>query len=295
MKILLFGKNGQLGQEFQKIIPQLGEVTCLDQGDVDLSDIQALQKALSELKPNLIINASAYTAVDRAETEAEKVMRINALAPGAMAEWARKSQAVFIHYSTDYVFDGMKGSPYIESDQTNPLNVYGKSKLAGEAAIAQAGEAYLILRTSWVYSLGASSFVGKVLEWARKNKTLKLVSDQISNPTWARELAEATFSLVSTHRDNLQDVMKERRGLYHLAGSGFTSRYEWAKQILIYDPKRTEQLVQTIEPVSSSEFPTLAVRPLFSALNCEKFTKTFGLRLPNWDEALQKAMSENSG
>jgi len=292
MKILLFGKNGQLGKEFQKILPQLGEVTCLDQGDLDLSNIHALQKVLHEMKPNLIINASAYTAVDRAETEAEKVMQINALAPGAMAEWARKSHAVFIHYSTDYVFDGMKGSPYIESDGTNPLNVYGKSKLAGEASIIQTGEAYLILRTSWVYSLGGSSFVSKVLEWARKNKTLKIVSDQISNPTWARDLAEATFNLVSAHRGNLHDVMKERRGLYHLAGSGYASRYEWAKQILANDPERTEQLVQTIEPVPTKEFPTPATRPLFTALDCEKFTKTFGLCPPNWRESLKQAMTE---
>ena len=292
MKILLFGRNGQLGSEFQKSLPKLGTVTCLDYEDVDLQDIQALQRVMHELKPNLIVNASAYTAVDRAETQQETAMTINALAPGAMAEWARKSGAVLIHYSTDYVFDGRKGSPYIESDPANPLNVYGKSKLAGEENIKQAGDAYLILRTSWVYSVGGTGFVNKVLEWARKNEKLKIVSDQISNPTWARELAKATFNLVSAHRGNLQDVMKERRGLYHLAGGGFASRFEWTRQILANDPKRTEQLVRSIESVSSDAFPTPAARPSFSALDCSKFKETFDFSLPDWADSLRNAMAE---
>ena len=292
MKILLFGKNGQLGSEFQRMLPQLGNLTSLDYEDIDLRDIHAVQQTLNELKPDLVVNASAYTAVDRAETEQDTAMTVNALAPGAMADWTRKSGAVLIHYSTDYVFDGRKGSPYIESDPANPLNVYGKSKLAGEENIKQAGEAYLILRTSWVYSVGGTGFVNKVLEWARKNETLKIVSDQISNPTWARELAKATFSLVSAHQGNLQDVMKERRGLYHLAGSGYASRYEWTKQILANDPDRTEQLVRSIEPVSSDAFPTPAARPLFSALDCSKFKETFDLSLPDWSDSLRTAMAE---
>jgi dTDP-4-dehydrorhamnose reductase len=292
MKILLFGKNGQLGSEFQRLLPELGNLICLDYEDVDLCDLQALQTAMNEVEPHLIVNASAYTAVDKAETEQEKAMTINALAPGAMAEWTRKNHAVLIHYSTDYVFDGRKGSPYIESDPANPLNMYGKSKLAGEENIQQAGEAYLILRTSWVYSVGGMGFVSKALEWARKNETLKIVSDQISNPTWARDLAGATFSVISTHRDNLQDVMKERRGLYHLAGSGYASRFEWTKQILANDPNRTGQLVRSIEPVSSDAFPMPAVRPLFSALDCSKFKQTFGISLPDWTVSLRKAMAE---
>ena len=292
MNILLFGKNGQLGREFQKILPELGNVTSLDYEEVDLRDLNALRKVLDELKPHLIINASAYTAVDRAETEQETAMTINSAAPGAMAEWARRARAVLIHYSTDYVFDGRKGSPYIESDRANPLNVYGRSKLAGEENIQQAGEAYLILRTSWVYSVGGIGFVNKVLEWSRKNLTMRIVSDQISNPTWARDLAQATFSMISTHRDNLQDVMKERRGLYHLVGSGYASRYEWTKVILANDPNRTEQMVKILEPASSDEFPTPALRPLFSALDCSKFTEIFGLSLPDWSESLRVAMTE---
>jgi len=290
MDILLFGKNGQLGSELKKILPRLGKTIFLDQDDLNLCDSHALSNMLHELKPEMIINASAYTAVDKAESEPDKAMQINALAPGIMAEEARKFGAVLIHYSTDYVFDGTKTSPHTENDRTNPLNVYGKSKLAGEENILQTGDAFLILRTSWVYSLQGNSFVNKVLEWSRKNKTLKIVSDQVSNPTWARSLAEATFSLLSTHSDNLQDVMKERHGVYHLAGDGYTSRYEWAKHILANDPNRTQQLVRAIEPVSSADFPTPAVRPLFSALDCSKFRQTFGFSLPDWADSLQVAM-----
>jgi len=292
MNIFLFGKNGQLGSEFQRTLPKLGNVTCLDYEDVDLCDIHALQKVLDEKKPHLIINASAYTAVDRAETEQKMAMTVNALAPGAMAEWARKSHAIFIHYSTDYVFDGGKGSPYIESDPTSPLNVYGKSKLAGEENIKQAGEAYLILRTSWVYGMGKAGFVSKVLEWARKNETLKIVSDQISNPTWARELAKATSLIFSKNNVDLFESIKEKHGVYHLAGSGYTSRYEWARHILANDPNRAEQVVKTIEPVASKEFPTPAMRPLFSVLDCSKFKETFKISLPHWEESLRAAMIE---
>jgi len=292
MKIVLIGKNGQLGQEFQRILPALGNVVSLGRDDLDVSDQHAVQKTLMELQPDLIINASAYTEVDLAETQIELANKMNALSPGVMAEVARKVNSTFIHYSTDYVFDGKNDTPYTEADLTNPLNMYGKSKLMGEENIKQAGGAYFILRTSWVYSLRGNSFVNKVLGWSRKNKTLKIVSDQVSSPTWARMLAEVTSQAINTNNSNLLDILRERHGIYHLAGSGYTSRYEWAKQILANDPNRTEQLVQTIEPASSLEFSTPAVRPLFSALNCEKFTETFGLRLPNWEESLQAAMFE---
>jgi len=291
MKIVLIGKNGQLGWEFQRILPILGEVISLDRKELDLCDLDAIQKILSEWKPNLIINASAYTDVDGAEKETDLAMKINALAPGIMAEMSRKLRAVFIHYSTDYVFDGGKNALYTETDQTNPLNMYGKSKLMGEENIRQAGEAYLILRTSWVYSLRGNSFVNKVLKWSRQNKTLKVVSDQVSSPTWARTLAEITSFVLAQNKKDLYENIHERHGIYHLAGSGFTSRYEWAKQILANDPERSEQIVQAIEPALSEEFPTPAVRPLFSALDCSQFEETFGLQLPAWNSTLQLAMT----
>jgi dTDP-4-dehydrorhamnose reductase len=208
-----------------------------------------------------------------------------------MAEMSRKLGATFIHYSTDYVFDGKKNSPYAEDDAVNPLNIYGKSKLRGEENIKQAGDAYLILRTSWVYSLRGNSFVNKVLGWARKNSMLKIVDDQVSNPTWARTLAEITGLLLAQNRTDLHEQIREQRGVYHLAGSGYTSRYEWARQILVNDPERSEQIVKKIEPVRSEEFPTPATRPLFSALDCTHFESTFGLRLPAWDKTLKLAMA----
>lgn len=291
MKIVLIGKNGQLGWEFQQILPAFGKMIALGRADLDVSDPHAIQETLLALQPNLIINTSAYTEVDLAETQRELAEKVNALAPASMAEAARKLGAVFIHYSTDYVFDGKASQPYTEQALTNPLNVYGSSKLLGEAHIQQAGDAYLILRTSWVYSLRGNSFVNKVLGWSRKNKSLKIVSDQIGCPTWARMLAELTCQAVFNNGGDLLNSLRARRGIYHLAGSGYTSRFEWAKRILTYDPKRTEQLVHTIEPVPSSEFPTSAVRPLFSALNCEKFANTFDLRLPDWEMSLQLAMT----
>jgi len=291
MKILLFGKSGQLGWEFQRMLPILGEVIAPDREELDISDLDAIQKTIQDVKPNLIINASAYTEVDLSEKETERAMKINARAPGMMAEMSRKLGVVFIHYSTDYVFDGRKNAPYTETDPVNPLNMYGKSKLMGEENIKQAGEAYLILRTSWVYSLRGNSFVNKVLKWSRQNKNLKVVSDQISSPTWARTLAEVTGFVLAEHKKDIYNAICERRGIYHLTGAGFTSRYEWAKQILANDPERSEQIVQAIEPASSEEFPTPAVRPLFSALDCTLFAEKFGLRLPAWRDTLQMAMT----
>ena len=291
MKIVLFGRSGQLGWEFERTLPGLGDVVALDRAQLDMRDLHALQQSLNELKPNLIINASAYTDVDKAEKEPELAMQINALAPGVMAETSRKLSAALIHFSTDYVFDGQANTPYKENDQTNPLNVYGKSKLMGEENIKQAGEAYLILRTSWVYSLRGNSFVNKVLGWARKNSILRVVDDQIGSPTWARMLAEVTSLLLAQTPGNPYEKIHEQCGIYHLAGSGYTSRYEWAKQILAHDPHRAEQTVQTIEPGRSKEFSTPATRPLFSALDCTRFERTFGLRLPLWDSTLKLAMT----
>jgi dTDP-4-dehydrorhamnose reductase len=291
MNIVLFGKNGQLGWEFQRSLPLLGNVVALDRGDLDLCNLAAIQKVLREVRPSLIVNASAYTDVDGAETKPDMARTINALAPGAMAETARELGAVLVHYSTDYVFDGRAKTPYTEMDPTNPLNMYGKSKLEGEEHIQQAAGAYLILRTSWVYSLRGNSFVNKVLTWARKNSTLRIVDDQVSGPTWARMLAEITVLALGQNQANGYESIRERSGVYHLAGSGYVSRYEWAKQIVANDPRRAEQTVQAVEPVRSAEFPTPATRPLFSALDCSQFQETFGLQLPPWDSTLQLAMA----
>jgi dTDP-4-dehydrorhamnose reductase len=292
MKIVLIGKNGQLGWELQCVLPALGKVISLGRRELDLAAPGTVQETIRSLHPDLIINASAYTEVDLAETQVELAMRVNATAPGELAEVARKIGAVFVHYSTDYVFDGKNTRPYTEADSPNPINVYGKSKYLGEQNIQQAGGSYLTFRTSWVYSLRGNSFVNKVLGWSRKNTTLKIVSDQISNPTWARTLAVMTCLALVKYNEDLFEKIGERRGIYHLAGTGYTSRFDWARQILAYDPDRTEQLVQAIEPASSEEFPTPAVRPLYSALDCAHFERVFGLQMPEWNSMLKLAMAE---
>lgn len=293
MKILLFGKNGQVGWELHRILPYLGQVIAFDYDELNLADLKRLRTQLDELKPDLIVNASAYTEVDRAEIEPDLAMRVNGQAPGIMAEAARKSGAILVHYSTDYVFDGAKGSPYVETDIPNPLNVYGKSKLAGEMAIQQSAEAYLILRTSWVYSARLQSgFVNKVLSWARQNEVMRVVVDQTGSPTWARMLAETTGLLLARGGNDLFDYVQSRHGMYHLAGKGWTSRFDWAQVILANDPRREEQRVKQLVPALSSEFPAAAVRPAYSALDCERFEDTFGLQILDWRESLQLALRD---
>jgi dTDP-4-dehydrorhamnose reductase len=288
MKILLFGALGQLGTELQPLLSPFGEIAAFDIHNLNLENTVGVRETIRAVHPDVIVNASAYTAVDQAEGEAEKAFTVNGSIPSLFAEEASKLNACLIHYSTDYVFDGKKGSPYREDDKPNPLGVYGKSKLAGEEAIKAGNANYLILRTSWVYSSNRSSFVTKVLEWARKQEVLSIVSDQVSNPTWARTLAEVTAQLLGKGFD----FLVERGGLYHVAGNGYTSRLDWAKKILELDPNWHEQIARQIVPALTSDFPSPAQRPLFSALDCSLFQSTFDISLPNWEDALKLAMSE---
>jgi dTDP-4-dehydrorhamnose reductase len=290
MKMLLLGNLGQLGWELHRSLQQLGDLVALDYPEIDMALPAGIRAILRELHPDVIVNATAYTNVDKAETEPELALAINGIAPGVLAEEAHKLDALFLHYSTDYIFDGKKGAPYLETDHPDPLNVYGKTKLAGEEAIRSVGGKYLIFRTAWVYSLRRESFVPKVLGWARKNESLRVVDDQISNPTWARMLAECTVQVLAGGGDNIPDNLEKHIGIYHLAGDGYTSRYEWAKKILLLDPSAHEQVTRELIPVTSNEFPTPAKRPLFSALDCTKFKKTFGIQFPIWELSLEKAM-----
>lgn len=289
-RVLLLGNTGQLGWEAQRSLACLGEVTALDYPDVDFTRPESLRALVEQVKPQIIYNAAAYTAVDRAETELETARLINAITPGVLAEEARKHAAVLVHVSTDYVFDGAKGSPYREDDPPHPLNAYGQTKLEGEQAVMQAGDAVVVLRTAWVYSTRRDSFVTKVLQWSRKQPVLKIVDDQVSNPTWARVLAEASALLLARGGDELFNWLRARRGIYHLAGAGAASRYEWAEAILANDPQPGAQVVKELLRARTSEFPTPAERPLVSVLNCERFSSTFGLHLPPWQEALRLAM-----
>ncbi len=236
------------------------------------------------------MNAVAYTNVDKAESEPEKAYLVNADATYTLAQEAQRVGSIFLHYSTDYVFNGRKGAAYVESDVANPLNIYGKSKLAGEQAIQEVDGAYLILRTSWVYSLRQGGFVTKVLQWARSRQSLRMVTDQVGSPTWARMLAEITGQLISKAGNSTYNWLAERKGIYHLAGLGQASRYEWAKAILACDPRPQEQVVREILPALTAEFPTPAVRPYFTALDCSLFEKIFHLQLPPWHDILCLAM-----
>jgi dTDP-4-dehydrorhamnose reductase len=287
MRIFILAENGQLGWELCRTLAPLGEIIAVDYPKIDLQHPETVCEWIRELKPDLVVNAAAYTAVDLAETEHERARQINAIAPGLLAEECKRLGAMFFHYSTDYVFDGDKGFPYIESDKTNPLSVYGSSKLEGEQLVQAAGGAYLIFRTSWVYSMrGQAGFISKVLQWSRRQETLRMVTDQVSNPTWARMLAEVAAQIAVRG----QEYVTQRSGLYHLAGSGFASRLDWAKIILELDPNKHEQITKEILPAITADFPTPAERPLFSALDCSKFESTFGLKLPGWKTALRLAM-----
>jgi len=292
-RILIIGCDGQLGFELQRTLPLLGNVIAIDFPQIDLANLNQVRETVQLYSPQIIVNAAAYTNVDQAESEPDIAMKINGLAPGVLAEEAQISRAVMIHYSTDYVFDGEKGSAYREEDKPNPLNIYGISKLAGENSIKQVDGNYLIFRTSWLYSLHTNSFVTKVLDWSRKQKVMRVVADQVGSPTWSRMLAEATAYVLAqaVSTGDINTYFKTYRGLYHLAGDGEISRYEFAKAILEYDSKIGERIVQEIQPALTSEFSTPAQRPLFSALNCDLAYSKFKIKLPPWKQTLRLAMS----
>lgn len=281
-KILQIGKIGQLGWELLHTCAPLGEVVALDYPEVDLSDNRGLRELVQSVKPDIIINAAAYTNVDKAESEPERARAINATGPGVLAEEAKKHNAVLVHYSTDYVFDGTKGSPYVETDQPNPLNVYGQTKLEGEQAIAASGCVNLVMRTSWVYSMRQSGFVTKVLQWAREQEVMRVVDDQISSPTSARMLAEITALILAQGRNDVYGYLSEKGGLYHCAGSGSCSRYEWAKAILELNPRKEEQVVKELLPAKSSDFAVPANRPLVSVLCSDKLQNALKLYGGEW-------------
>lgn len=283
LKILLLGHTGQVGWELHRSLYTLGDLTALDYPQIDLADPVSIRAALDKVKPDLIVNAAAYTDVDKAENERDLAMAVNGLAPGILAEEARNRGAALIHYSTDYVFDGEKGSPYTEEDQPNPLNWYGQTKLAGERAVQAADISYLIFRTSWVYSLRRPCFVTKVLAWARTHEVLRIVDDQVSTPTWARTLAQATAQVVAQGRGDPLGWLAEKRGLYHLTDGGSCSRYEWAREIIRLAGFGDRVVTQ---PASSLEFPISTTRPKYSVLTCDSLSSYFGMRNQGWSNLI---------
>ncbi len=294
-KILLTGKNGQVGWELQRTLAPLGEVVAVDQQEMDLVDPVSVRKIIREIRPGLIVNAAAYTAVDKAESEPDLAMAINGVAPGIMAEEAKRLNAAIVHYSTDYVFNGSKKSQYSEDDIPNPLNVYGKTKLAGEQAIQAVGVPHLILRTSWVYGAHGKNFLLTILRLARERSELKIVDDQIGAPTWSRMLAEVTAQMLSQFYPPASGAsvsVADISGLYHVVSSGLTSWYGFARKILEIESSRTARVVPKLIPIPTIDFPLPARRPLNSGMSIEKLKHVCGLVLPAWEESLLLCMDE---
>ena len=282
VRILLTGKNGQVGWELQRSLVPLGDVTAVGTQELDLADPDAIRAALHRLAPDVIVNPAAYTAVDQAQREEPLAYAINAIAPGVLADEATRRGALLIHYSTDYVFDGTKAGPYAESDPPNPVSVYGASKLAGERAIQASGCRHVILRTSWVYGARGKNFLLTMLRLARERPELRVVSDQIGAPTWCRALAEATTAVIGKAL-----VDPGTHGLYHATNSGATSWFEFAKEIL-----RAAKLATPVHPIPASAYPTPAVRPANSVLDNTRLLRTLGVALPDWRLSLAQCMRE---
>lgn len=286
-KILLTGINGQVGHALYPKLQSLGEVVALDRSQLDLSKPDHIRDVVRQTKPDLIINPAAYTAVDKAESEPELAYAINGTAPGILAEEAAKLNALLVHYSTDYVFDGTKTTPYTELDETNPLSVYGASKLAGEKAIQEVGANHLIFRTSWVYGAYGKNFMRTILRLAAEKESLRIVADQFGAPTTSETIADATIA-------TLGQWSEIKNGIYHLVNSGETSWYGFTQEIIqqytrLSKEKGWSRLKTNIENligISTMEYPTPARRPISSRLSTDKLSSTFDIELPQWNDAL---------
>ncbi len=292
--ILLFGGNGQIGWELRRTLAPLGAVQALDRADVDLADADALRRSVRAAAPSLIVNAAAYTAVDRAEKDAELAEAVNGQAPAILAEEARRLNVGLVHYSTDYVFDGAAPRPYREDDEPAPVSAYGRSKLAGEQAVAASGCAHLILRTSWVYSLRGANFLLTVRRLAGELDELRIVDDQRGAPTWARMIAEATAATLACCGVPADTgVLAERGGLYHLTASGGTSWHGFAEAIVDW-LRITGQPVRCrrVRAIPTADYPTPAKRPANSLLDDTKLREAFGLVLPDWRDQLSLCVAE---
>jgi len=279
--ILVTGANGQLGFELARLLAPHGDVVATDRGRLDLAEADAIVAAVRGVKPDLIVTAGAYTAVDPAEKEPAVAHAINGRAPGILAEEAKRIGAVLIHYSTDYVFDGTRATPYPEDAPTAPQNVYGASKLAGERAIAAVGGYAIVFRTSWVYGLRGKNFLLNIRRLAAERDELRIVADQIGVPNWCRVLAEATVRVV---RSGLP-ALAERAGLYHLSATGQASWCDFARAIV--GDAKTPRIV----PITTAEYPLPARRPAYGVLATERFEATFGFALPDWRDALARCVA----
>lgn len=294
MRILVLGSQGQVGWELARSLLPLGQVTALGRDEANLADPDGLRQAVRAYAPDLIVNAAAYTAVDKAETDEPLAMAVNGIAPGILAEEAKRHKALLIHYSTDYVFDGMSSRPYLETDPTNPQSAYGRSKLAGEEAIAAAGCDYLILRTSWVYGARGHNFMRTVLRLARERESLRIVADQTGAPTWSRWIADATAHIARPALGR-QPVREFNSGTYHLACADQTTWHGFANAIVDEYRKLypdSELAVKLIEPIATADYPLPAKRPANSRLDGGKLSVDYAITSPHWRHALQLCMAD---
>jgi len=289
MRILLTGKTGQVGWELNRALSKIGTVSALDRNQMDLSKPETLRTVIREVKPNIIINSAAYTAVDKAESEPELAMTVNGIAPGVIAREAKKIGAGMVHYSTDYVFDGKAMSPYVENDLACPLGVYGKSKLAGDNEIIQAGIPHIIFRTGWVYSLRGSNFLLTMQKLAQTKNEIKVVDDQRGSPTWSRSIAEGTAQILGQCFSKSQKF--SHSGIFNMSCGGESSWFGFAKKIL-----ETSGLLKNTEliPIPTTEYPTPAIRPKNTLLSNRKLKQTFHYEMPYWQDALRDCLGNTS-
>jgi dTDP-4-dehydrorhamnose reductase len=305
-KIMLLGKAGQIGGDLSPLLQRLGTVAFFGRAELNLEKPEAIRQAIRAVQPDVIVNAAAYTAVDKAESEESLARAINAQAPATIAQEAKKAGALLVHYSTDYVFDGAKRSPYLEDDPTNPRSVYGRTKLEGELAIRESGVFHLILRTAWVYAREGRNFLRTILRLAAEKDELKVVSDQIGAPTWSREIAAATLEVLSQilRGSAGMALRSDHLGTFHVTAAGQASWFDFARAIL-EEAKGVSQkaswyssatsgrplMLRRLVPISTSEYPVQAARPAYSVLSNARLAETFGIRLPDWRSSLHHLFS----
>jgi dTDP-4-dehydrorhamnose reductase len=285
-KILVFGRMGQVGWELRHKLACLGQVTAIEYPEIDFSKPDSIRTAMRAAEPAVILNAAAYTAVDKAESDPELATAINATAPGVIAEEAKRLGGLLVHYSTDYVFDGSKLTPWVETDAPNPLNAYGRTKLAGDQAIQALGCDYLIFRTSWVYGARGNNFLLTMLRLGKERAELRIVDDQIGSPTSSECIAQATSDVLAQVLAPGGAGMQGRSGIYNLTSSGETSWFGFAKAILTEAASRFGSPLPNLVSILTADYPTPAKRPANSRLSCERLEQTFGVTLPHWEHAL---------
>lgn len=285
MTIVVLGRDGQVGFELRRSLAPLGPVVAFGRRDCDLADAAALRRTIAAARPTVIVNAAAYTQVDRAESEPDLAFAVNAAAPAALASVAAECGALLVHYSTDYVFDGAKTAPYLEDDATNPVNAYGASKLAGERAVTESGAAHLIFRTSWVYGAVGANFAKTMLRLAAERDALSIVADQTGAPTSAALIADVTAQVLGRRR--LGHACPS--GVYHLAAGGETTWFDYARTVIAAAERAGRPLrcrAEAVRPIATADYPTPAKRPANSRLSTAKLADTFGLMLPDWRDGL---------